>query len=194
MKLIPLLLFSIPFFANAQDAPYCNPEHLQIRHLALVTPGMSQTDDIYGVFNTSNHACLMLNQAVHVSPIVEGNNKVVMRQNPQPTIPKKRDYYLLPSAKGNTQLLESLVWFKVHGAGACDSRVQINELMVTLSPSDKQQYTLPFSGYSSCGVAHSVPLRQGAKGWPSYCQYDGKTQSEQRASKTILIDQTASCG
>ncbi|CAH0537773.1 hypothetical protein [Vibrio marisflavi] len=194
MRYLALLAFSIPFVAQAKPLPECKPDQIQIRHLAIETPGMSQTNDYYGILNRSNSACSITRLPVSVLPIETKSTRHSKLEKKVDSNPAEQGRFDLYPIHNQTQILDSLVWFKVHGAGACDGQEGFNQLAVKLSSNNPTNYVVPFNGYTACGVANVAQLHQGKKGWPTQCFYDGKYTQQGKLTDNVSIGKLASCG
>lgn len=68
-NIVFLLCSCFMLSAQATELPLCHSSQVKVVHLGLDAPGMSQTNDIYGVINTSSTSCQIRSAPVAVKAI-----------------------------------------------------------------------------------------------------------------------------
>jgi len=193
MKYVLLLTYALSFFSLAKTLPECRADQIQVRHLAIEAPGMSQTNDFYGLINISSSPCQFDSSQVNLVP-VSANKSHQSESNLTELKVQSTTRFALQPARYNQLTLDTLVWFKVHGAGACDNRATFKQIKVTLPLLQQTSYTVPFSGYTSCGIPKAAVLKQGSDGWPRDCQYGDALAKVKKQGERVLVNQLANCG
>ncbi|TDR82075.1 hypothetical protein [Paludibacterium purpuratum] len=160
LLIVSLLVISSSQAALADEAhqPRCDARQLDIRLLAVQTPGMMHERWLFGVINRGKHPCYLAAQAPWLSGEgADGVGGFAVAHL------KRTDWQALP-ANGNRPLMaaDRIVWFSVDLTHA--EAPDFDRLHIRLAGLGQRTFTLPMSGNRS-EIRRISPLEQDVSRW-----------------------------
>lgn len=127
--------------------PACTRAHLEIRQIALDSPGMSKTNAFFAILNTGKKSCHLTAQLIKITERADTSKF-------SDTAPKK--YTLLPLRGGRFAGATKVIGFNVSNDGASGPVRNIRSLVFELA--DGKTFSAAYEGYDTSPFDRWAPL------------------------------------